>query len=118
MDLLSAAVRANIYEDRFDLTEDGRLDADDCTWWIRHGCSSWYGDANLDGEFDSADFMQVLHVGKYETGDEASWAEGDWSGDGIFNSADFVIAFQDGGYELGPRMNATAVPEPARGRYS
>ena len=83
---------------------------------------TWFGDANLDGEFDSSDFAQGFAGGRYEQGwvngwggvcNGASWAEGDWNGDGIFSSADFITAFVDGGYEQGPRPDVAAVPEPA-----
>ena len=56
--------------------------------------------------------IQVFTAGKYETGQAAGWAEGDWNADGVFNSSDMVMAFIDGGYEQGPRTNAVAVPEP------
>jgi hypothetical protein len=55
---------------------------------------------------------QVFAAGKYETGEEAGWANGDWNGDGFFSSRDMVAAFVDGGYEMGPRTDAAAVPEP------
>ena len=66
----------------------------------------------MDGEFNSGDFVQVFTSGKYETGEAATWAEGDWNGDGLFNSGDFVTAFSDGGYEVGVKA-ASAVPEPS-----
>ncbi len=72
-----------------------------------------YGDSNHDGDFNSADFVQVLLMGKYETGEVASWSQGDWNGDRIFSSADFVTAFVDGGYEEGLRTGTAEVPEPA-----
>ena len=73
---------------------------------------TWIGDSDTNGQFDSGDFVKVFQIGKYETGDQAGWDEGDWSGDGVFDSGNFVIAFQDGGYEKGLRTPAFAVPEP------
>jgi hypothetical protein len=74
---------------------------------------TWFGDANLDGEFNSSDFVAAFVASKYETGDYASWSEGDWNGDQVFNTSDFVTAFQADGYEKGPRVLAlNAVPEP------
>ena len=73
---------------------------------------TWFGDADLNGEFNSTDFVQVFQRGKYETDSIAGWADGDWNGDGVFDSGDFVIAFQDGGYEQGPRTDAVTVPKP------
>ena len=71
------------------------------------------GDANLDGEFNSGDFVDVFQSGKFETGELARWSEGDWNADERFDSGDFVVAFQDGGYEMGVRAAVAAVPEPS-----
>ena len=73
----------------------------------------WVGDSDLNGVFNSGDFVQVFAAGKYETGQTATWDEGDWNGDLRFDSGDFVAAFADGGYEAGPRPAAVqAIPEP------
>ncbi|MCA9196809.1 MAG: PEP-CTERM sorting domain-containing protein, partial [Planctomycetales bacterium] len=74
--------------------------------------NTYFGDSNLDGEFNSADFVAVFTAGKFETQQEATWSEGDWNGDGFFDSSDFVVAFTDGGFEIGPREGVSAVPEP------
>lgn len=76
---------------------------------------TWLGDSNFDGEFNSADFVQVFTAGQYEDliDGNSTWATGDWNGDGDFTSGDFVVAFIDGGYEAGPRLAAQAVPEPS-----
>ena len=97
----------------FDLNADGSVDANDLTAWTKDFKSTWIGDANLDGEFNSGDFVDVFKTGKYEANLAASWSEGDWNGDQRFDSGDFVAAFQDGGYEQGLRPAAVAtVPEP------
>ncbi|MCA9168113.1 MAG: hypothetical protein KDB23_10610 [Planctomycetales bacterium] len=59
------------------------------------------GDANLDGRFDSSDFVQVFQFGTYERDDlqQVTWAEGDWNGDGRFTSSDLVAAFVRGAYQ-------------------
>jgi hypothetical protein len=76
--------------------------------------NTWLGDADLSGEFNSGDLVQVFQGGEYEDGvaDNSTWAEGDWDGNSDFDSGDFVVAFQDGGFELGPRQIAS-VPEPS-----
>lgn len=38
----------------------------------------------------------MFQAGKYETGEAATWEEGDWNGDRVFDPADFVRAFQSG----------------------
>ena len=95
----------------YDLTGDGVTDFNDREAWVHDLKGTWIGDANLDGEFNSGDLVAVFAVGKYESGNEASWSEGDWDGDKMFDSSDFVVAFRDGGYEQGPVVQA--VPEPS-----
>ena len=101
----------------FDLNGDNRVNQLDHRIWVKDLKHTWYGDANLDGEFSSGDMVQVLASGKYETNEQAGWAAGDWNADGVFDSGDLVTAFVDGGYEQGPRMDAVAtIPEPS-GRW-
>ena len=82
--------------------------------WLKDIANTYIGGANLDGEFNSTDFVLVFQTGEYEDGlvGDSTWATGDWNGDREFNSADFVVAFQDGGFEQGPRVPTHAVPEP------
>ena len=114
IDELTAAINEGSTDSRFDIDENGSVDATDRTAWVVNVANSYFGDANLDGEFNSSDFVVVFTAGEYE--DEivgnSLWGEGDWNGDGDFNSGDFVLAFTDGGYEIGPR-NSQNVPEPA-----
>ena len=106
IDRLTAAIRAHDVSQ--DLTGDGAIDLADLTFLVKSRLHTFFGDADLNGEFNSADFVQVFAAGKYETPAAAGWGEGDWNGDGLFSSADFVIAFSDGGYEQGP-VPATAI---------
>jgi len=111
---LSDQVRNNGTGGEYDLNDDGSVDSADRTVWVTDLKNTWYGDANLDGEFNSTDFVVVFQGGLFETDSPAGWELGDWDGDGLFNSSDFVIAFQDGGFELGPRNDAAnVVPEPS-----
>ncbi len=82
--------------------------------YIHTTLKTWVGDSNLDGQFNSADFVTVFAAGEYEDAlvKNSKWTTGDWNGDKEFNSSDFVYAFTDGGYELGPRPAAVAIPEP------
>ena len=98
--------------ERFDENGDGAVNYLDREIWVVSHANTWVGDANLDGEFNSTDFVEVFTAGKYETGQAAGWGEGDWDGDLQFNSSDFVAAFTNGGYEVGPRAAVNAVPEP------
>ena len=98
---------------RLDLNDDDKVDHSDFHYLVTGLMNTWIGDSNLDGEFNSGDFVDVFTAGKYETGDFANWSEGDWNADGRFDSTDFVAAFSDGGYEQGPRMAVASVPEPS-----
>ncbi|MCA9217459.1 MAG: PEP-CTERM sorting domain-containing protein [Planctomycetales bacterium] len=108
---LTAASAGGTNPSEFDLTGDSKVDSADISNWISDLANSWLGDANLDGEFNSSDFVTVFGAAKYETNQPANWSEGDWNGDGVFSSGDFVTAFAGGGYEVGTR-GAPAVPEP------
>ena len=115
IDLLSMESAAGSNTASFDLTGDGNVDGADVQKWAVELKQTWIGDANLDGEFNSSDFVSVFSAGLFETNSPAKWSTGDWNGDGFFNSSDFVAAFSDGGFELGPRVVAQAVPEPTSG---
>ncbi len=115
IDLLTEAVirrRRNILG--FDLTDDQAIDLSDHAAWVKDVARTWYGDANLDGEFNSGDLVHVFEAGQYEDNRRRNsrWATGDWNGDGEFDTSDLVTAFTDGGYEQGPLV-VNAVPEPA-----
>lgn len=96
--------------------DDGTLtDPQERADYVRDVLGTWVGDSNLDGEFNSGDFVAVFTAGEYEDTlvGNSSWRTGDWNGDGEFTSSDFVTAFTDGGYERGPRAAVAAVPEPS-----
>lgn len=113
IDALSADIRAGATTPSQDLTGDGLVNDADRAAWVVDLKNTWFGDANLDGEFNSSDFVQVFTTGKFETDIDATWSDGDWNGDGRFNSSDFVAAFSDGGFEIGPRPAVANVPEPS-----
>ena len=48
-----------------------------------------FGDANLDGAFDSGDLVQIFATGEYEDDQSgnSTWADGDWNCDGIATPA-------------------------------
>jgi hypothetical protein len=117
IDSLSLAIRRGRTDRMLDMNDDGRVNALDHEHWVRGLKRTWPGDANLDGLFDSSDFVQVFTVGYYEVpaANQAGWADGDWNADGLFSSGDLVAAFQAGGYNAGGRPalpSATIVPEP------
>jgi hypothetical protein len=102
INLLAAALRSNEPSAAsHDLTGDRRLDQADLAFLVEDLMQSRFGDANLDGVFDSADLVQVFQAGQYEDDlpGNSGWAEGDWNGDGDFTSSDLVFALQRGGYQ-------------------
>lgn len=112
IDQLSEAVRAANDPQTLDLNFDGHVDNEDRDVWVRQLKETSYGDANLDGLFNSRDLVDVFTAGKYEDDVllNAGWGDGDWNGDGEFDSRDFVLALQFGGYEQ--TTQAVSVPEP------
>jgi hypothetical protein len=113
IDLLSAEVRSGSNEPAYDLNDDQFVDDLDRTVWVETLRKTYFGDSNLDGEFNTTDLVDVFQAGVYEDAIDgnAGWASGDWNGDADFSSRDLVLAFQSGGYEIGPRP--AAVPEPS-----
>ncbi|MCA9166908.1 MAG: hypothetical protein KDB23_04545 [Planctomycetales bacterium] len=115
IDALSAVVRQGSNDAAFDLTSDGLVNEADRSFLVETVLNTYFGDSNLDNEFNTTDFVTVFTAGQYEDGvtGNSTWATGDWNGDGDFDSSDFVTAFAAGGYEVGPRAAVAAVPEPA-----
>ncbi len=115
VDVLSLIIRRNGSDAVADLSLDGMVDRTDLGLWIHEHQASYYGDANLDGHFNSQDLTLVFQTGEYEdlVEDNSGWAEGDWNADAEFTSSDLVVAFQDGGYEKGAGTTVNSVPEPS-----
>ncbi len=115
LDLQAEAIAGGQDPAEFDLNGDGRVDYEgDRLEWLHDLKQVYVGDADLNGLFESVDFVAVFVAGKYETQEAATWAEGDWDANLVFDSGDFVAAFVDGGYEQGPYPEpANAVPEPS-----
>ncbi|MCA9216843.1 MAG: hypothetical protein KDB27_27425, partial [Planctomycetales bacterium] len=111
LDAITAAVLAGIQQSQYDVNSDGVVDNKDREHWIEDLFGTSFGDANLDGVFDSADFVLIFTAGEYEdnidsvpsTGRNSTWAEGDWDGDGEFTTSDFVVALQTGKYVAASR---------------
>jgi hypothetical protein len=99
----------------FNLKNDTAVDQQDLRVWVSDLKHTWFGDANLDGKFNSLDIVSVLQAGQYEDGiyQNSTWATGDWNADGEFDREDILLALQDGGYGQGPRAPLAAVPEPS-----
>ena len=112
---LTAAALAPTPDPSGDLNFDGLVDQQDRRIWVHNLAHTSFGDANLDGEFDSADMVHVFQAGQYEDfiGKNSTWATGDWDGNYEFETGDIVLAFQDGGFQRGSRATRYTVPEPS-----
>src|SRR5690606_22278179 len=102
-------------ERKWDLNVDGSLTSNDREAWVRAVRKTYFGDADLNGEFSSSDLVSVFTSGEFEDSvvGNSGWSEGDWDGDRDFSSSDLVLAFQDGGYRQGARIGTPSVPEPS-----
>ncbi len=83
----------------FDLTGDGSVTLDDLQLLLTLA-SSTFGDANVDGQFNTRDLVLVFQQGEYEdaVAGNSSWSSGDWNCDGDFDTSDLVVALQTGQY--------------------
>ena len=117
VNLLSEVIQAGRNPDSYDLNTDSFVNFDDFKLLIEdvNYLNTWIGDSNLDGQFDSSDFVTVFTAGEFEDGlpVNSTWQTGDWNSDGEFDSSDFVTAFTAGGFERGNRNAQEAVPEPS-----
>ncbi|MCA9199034.1 MAG: hypothetical protein KDA87_15915, partial [Planctomycetales bacterium] len=89
-----------------DLNRDGLTNLDDLTAILKY-VSSFPGDANLDGLFNSTDLVMAFAAGAYEDGrlNNSSWNSGDWNCDREFDTRDLVAAFQSGSYSANAEAN-------------
>lgn len=123
IDVLSAAIRSEDHLAVYDVNTDGDVNMADRTYWVETIARTYFGDSNLDGEFNTTDLVLTFQSGQYEdmTTGNSTWGSGDWDGNGDYESSDLVLAFQSGGYEQGRRLEASPprrfssqpVPEPA-----
>jgi hypothetical protein len=98
IDRLCVAIRqADI---AFDMDGSGATSSEDLQFFVEQVLGTSIGDANLDGVFNSRDFVVVFQAGEYEdaTTGNSTWGEGDWNCDGDFDTRDLVAAFQAGGF--------------------
>ena len=56
------------------------------------------GDANQDGRFDRFDIVSLLAADRFNSGQPATWQEGDFDGNGRFDNHDLVLALMTGSY--------------------
>ena len=112
IDELSAVVREGTHPRRFDLTDDDLVNDDDRVMWVHELKHTYFGDANLDGEFNSSDMTQVFAAGKYETGEDAGWDERRLERRRLLRLQRHGHSVRRWRLREGTEADAAAVPEP------
>jgi hypothetical protein len=115
VDSLVAAIVANSNDVLFDLTGDAIVNQLDLDEWLRQaggvnltsGGAYLYGDANLDGGVDVADF-NIWNGNKF-TG-ASGWCSGDFNADGFVDVSDFNLWNVN---KFSAADRAVTVPEPS-----
>ena len=90
--------RADGNNPAFDFTGDGIVNESDLDTLVKDILGTTFGDADLNGVFDTQDLVAIFQVGHYEDDvpGNSTWATGDWNCDGEFTSSDLVKALQNG----------------------
>ncbi len=109
-DLCSAIWSGPLNLETHDLNYDRRANAEDVMTLIDRILGTVVGDVNLDGVFNSTDFVEIFRAGEFEDGirNNSTYTEGDWNCDGDFGTRDFVHVFQLGSYLASARPNFRA----------
>ncbi len=94
IDLLALAIRDSTLS--WDPNGDGQTNWDDHRFLVESVLRTSYGDADLNGRFDSADLLLIFQGGTYEDDvrNNARWSTGDFNGDGDFTTADLLAALK------------------------
>ena len=101
IDALYAAIRQYDDDLQFDLNRDLAVDQGDVDMLVNDVLQISYGDVNLDGVFNSDDFVLLFQLPEYNDNisGNSTWTDGDWNGDGEFDTRDLVFVFQLGVYQ-------------------
>ena len=90
----------------FDLNEDALVTGEDRRILIQDLMETSFGDSNLDGTVDFADFLKLSQGFNADGG----WANGDFDGSGRVEFPDFLLLSENFGQS---NVAAASVPEPA-----
>ncbi|QDT01008.1 beta strand repeat-containing protein [Adhaeretor mobilis] len=114
LDLLAAAAQSGSTDVFFDLNNDGMVtfeigSGSDSDYWLHTLLGSEYGDLDLDGVIDGADFSTLL--GNFGT--TSGWAAGNIDGSTVVDGADFSTLLGNFGFTSTASLAASTVPEPS-----
>ncbi len=116
IDLLTAAIAAASVDPKFDVDSSTVLDAADLTYWVETIKSTYYGDADLDGDVDNVD-LTALALNWLGVSTPYGWAGANFNGhiDGLVNNVDLTAIALNWQYGVPPEPPAEPVsaPEPA-----
>lgn len=93
IDLIYAEIQVPTGDAIFDLTGDTLVNQDDVDQLVLNMIGTHYGDADLDGDVDIADF--VVLAANFGRADASSWSEGNFDGTGGVAFRDAVILFNN-----------------------
>lgn len=89
----------------YDLNNDGSMNELDRQYWVERLMGTRFGDANLDGSVDFADFLALSD----NFGQLGTWSTGDFDGSGDVGFSDFLTLSDN----FGQSNAIAAVPEPS-----
>ena len=88
LDILFDAIRVGSQLSTFDINGDGSINRRDADFLIQDVLHTTYGDSDLDGDVDIADFNQ-LAINFNPLATYLNWSQGDHDGDGDIDITDF-----------------------------
>jgi len=109
IDLLWSAVSNGSTDTQFDVSGDGTINAMDPEFLVVNVLNTNFGDADLNGHVEFADFLKL----SANFGQVGGWADGDFDGNGTIAFADFLQL--SGNFGKTPRV--AAVPEPSSSHF-
>ena len=113
IDQLSLQLRTTPDNRSFDLNNDATLSQADREVWVRDLANTFFGDADMDGDVDFADFLTLSE--NFGSPDHRSrgWSQGDFDGDREVGFPDFLALSANFGGVAAANASAASVPEPA-----
>ena len=113
IDLLFDAIAAGTHDPHFDLTNDALVNQDDVAHLVTSVLGTNFGDANLDGSVDRADFARLAR--SFGRRDGPSWIDGNFNGDATVGLRDLAILQSNFAPAAAPSVAPSAAGVLARG---
>ena len=107
IDRLTQAVTESETSLFFDFNQDREVTLEDRRVWVEELAGTFFGDVDLDGEVQFADFLVLAE----NFGEAGGWSHGNFDGVGTVDFPDFLLLAENFGLSNEPA--AKSVPEPA-----